>query len=132
MLTSRRPPRSHAYDFPIYACEWGCLGSTGPGDDTLTVRRPLRPSAVLANFGEKAYSISRMSSRNEIIFVVEDAPEGGFTARALGTSIVTEADTEDQLQDMVQDAVDCHFDDGAERPKVIRLHFVRERVIAVA
>ena len=65
---------------------------------------------------------------NEIIFLVEDAPEGGFAARALGYSIVTAADTQQELQGMVKDAVACHFDEG-EAPKIIRLHYVREEVI---
>ena len=65
---------------------------------------------------------------NEIIFLVEDAPEGGFSARALGHSIFTTADSEQELQTMVKDAVACHFDDG-EAPKIIRLHYVREEVI---
>ena len=34
----------------------------------------------------------------EIVFIVEAAPEGGFTARALGESIFTEADTEAGLR----------------------------------
>ncbi|MBI4182412.1 MAG: 2-oxoisovalerate dehydrogenase [Proteobacteria bacterium] len=63
----------------------------------------------------------------EIIFVVEEAPEGGYTARALGASIVTEADTLEGLKSAVRDAVQCHFDPGAA-PKVIRLHFVRDEV----
>lgn len=67
---------------------------------------------------------------NEIIFVVEEAPEGGWTARSLGPSIFTEAETLDELHEQVRDAVRCHFDE-AERPKVIRLHSVREDVIAV-
>ena len=67
---------------------------------------------------------------NEIIFVVEEAPEGGYTARALGKSIFTEADDLTQLQDRVRDAVHCHFDAGQE-PSVIRLHFVREEIIAL-
>jgi hypothetical protein len=67
---------------------------------------------------------------NEIIFVVEEAPEGGYTARALGASIFTEADNLNELHQQVRDAVRCHFDEG-EEPKVIRLHFVREEVIAV-
>lgn len=54
---------------------------------------------------------------SEIIFVIEDAAEGGFVARALGASIVTEADTLDGLRAAIRDAVQCHFDD-AERPKV--------------
>lgn len=65
----------------------------------------------------------------EVIFVVEEAPEGGFTARALGVSIVTEADTLAELHAQVRDAVQCHFDDG-RAPKVIRLHFVRDEVIS--
>ena len=58
---------------------------------------------------------------NEIIFLVEDSPEGGFTARALGHSIYTDADTIAELRDNVRDAVACHFD-AAEKPAIIRLH----------
>lgn len=65
---------------------------------------------------------------SEIVFLVEDAPDGGFTARALDASIFTEADTLDGLRESVRDAVSCHYDD-AERPKLIRLHFVRDEVI---
>ena len=57
---------------------------------------------------------------SEIVFVVEKAPEGGFTARALGASIFTEADTELELRGMLRDAVLCHYDDD-ERPGVILL-----------
>jgi hypothetical protein len=66
---------------------------------------------------------------NEVIFVVEEAPEGGFTARALGASIFTEADTLPELHERVRDAVRCHFDEG-QAPKVIRLHFVRDELIS--
>jgi len=66
---------------------------------------------------------------SEIIFVVEDAPEGGYVARALGESIFTEADTIEALHAQVRDAVACHFDEDA-RPRLIRLHFVRDEVIA--
>ena len=62
---------------------------------------------------------------SEVVFAVEQAPEGGFVARALDHSIITEADDLDALRDAVRDAVRCHFDD-ADRPQVIRLHFVRE------
>ena len=65
----------------------------------------------------------------EIVFVVESDPEGGFTARALGESIFTEADTEAELRAAVQDAVRCHFDED-KSPKVIRLHFVRDELLA--
>jgi hypothetical protein len=66
---------------------------------------------------------------NELIFLIEEAPEGGYTARALGHSIFTEAETLDVLRSQIRDAVKCHFDEG-QSPKIIRLHFVREEVIA--
>ena len=66
----------------------------------------------------------------EIIFVVGEAPEGGYTARALGESIFAEADSLEQLHEQTRDAVLCHFDKGCA-PKLIRLHFVRDEVIAV-
>ena len=69
-------------------------------------------------------------SQTEVVFVVEEAPEGGYTARALGVSIFTEADSLDELQERVRDAVHCHFEE-AHRPSVIRLHYVREQLIAV-
>ena len=58
---------------------------------------------------------------NEIIFLIEDAVEGGFTARALGESIFTAADTMDELRQNIREAVDCHFENG-QGPKLIRLH----------
>jgi hypothetical protein len=67
---------------------------------------------------------------NEIMFVVEEAPEGGLTARALGESIFTEADDIESLHRQVRDAVHCHFDED-KAPKIIRLHFTREELIAV-
>lgn len=67
---------------------------------------------------------------NELIFLVEEAPEGGYTARALGESIFTEADSLDEVEEKVRDAVRCHFENG-EGPKVIRLHHVREQIITV-
>ena len=65
----------------------------------------------------------------EIIFQVEESPEGGFEASGLGVPIFTEADTLEELRTMVRDAVECHFD-PEERPKVIRLHFIRDEIIA--
>jgi hypothetical protein len=65
----------------------------------------------------------------ELIFLVEEAPEGGYTARALGASIFTEADDMSDLREQVRDAVRCHFEEG-QGPRVIRLHFVKEEVIA--
>ena len=66
---------------------------------------------------------------SEIIFVVEESPEGGYEAKAVGHSVFTEAETIDELKRNIQDAVRCHFD-SAERPSLIHLHQVRDEVIA--
>lgn len=70
-----------------------------------------------------------MKAGEELTFLVEDAPEGGYTARALGVSIFTEGDDLESLREQVRDAVHCHFDD-VERPRLVRLRFVREEVFA--
>jgi len=67
---------------------------------------------------------------SELIFLVEEAPEGGFVARALGESIFTEADSLEELHANVRDAVHCHFDEGSQ-PHLVRLHFVRDEILAV-
>jgi len=67
---------------------------------------------------------------NEIFFLVEEAPEGGYTARALGESIFTEADTLEELKINVREAVHCHFEENT-LPKIIRLHMVKEELLTV-
>lgn len=71
----------------------------------------------------------RGMAQSEIIFSVQESPEGGYQARALGFSIFTEADSLDELKSMIRDAVSCHFD-AAEKPSVIRLHLVKDEVIS--
>lgn len=66
---------------------------------------------------------------SEISFLVEDAEEGGYVARAVGASIFTEADDLAALYRNVREAVQCHFDEP-DRPSQIRLKFMREEVIA--
>ena len=74
------------------------------------------------------YHLHRMS---EIIFEVrEDEVDGGFTASALGLGIHTEGETLEQLRANVREAVDCYFDETMEAPRIIRLHFVRDEVLA--
>ncbi len=70
----------------------------------------------------------------EIIFEVqEDKVDGGFVASALGPSIHTQGETLEELREMVRDAVQCHYGDSqaGEKPKMIRLHFVRDEVLSV-
>jgi hypothetical protein len=59
---------------------------------------------------------------DKIIFIVEEAAEGGCIAKALGKSIFTETDTIEELQKELRDGVKCHFEEGDE-PKFIRIHF---------
>lgn len=66
----------------------------------------------------------------EILFTVEEAPEGGLAARAVGHSIFTEADTPEELREYVRETVECHFDEG-QAPQLIRLHIVRDEVLTV-
>ncbi|HHY99052.1 MAG TPA: 2-oxoisovalerate dehydrogenase [Firmicutes bacterium] len=66
----------------------------------------------------------------EVFFLVEESAEGGYEARALGYSIFTAGDTLEDLREAVRDAVRCHFDEK-NLPRIIRLHFVKEEVIAV-
>lgn len=71
----------------------------------------------------------RDMAETEIIFSVQESPEGGYEARALGYSIFTQADTMDELKLNVREAVRCHFDEG-QAPPVIRLHMVKDEVIS--
>ena len=68
---------------------------------------------------------------DEIIFIIEEAPEGGFTAKSLNESIFTEGDNLDDLKKNIRDSVICHFEDKKTLPKSIKLHFIKEEVIAV-
>jgi hypothetical protein len=67
---------------------------------------------------------------NEIIFQIQESPEGGYEARALGYSIFTEGDDYEETKRNIRDAVSCHFDDS-KLPKIIRLHFIKDEVLVV-
>ncbi len=64
----------------------------------------------------------------EVIFLVEESDEGGYTAKGIGVSIFTEAETIEELKAAVKDAIQCHFEDI--RPRLVRLHMVKEEVFA--
>lgn len=68
-----------------------------------------------------------MQPQEEIIFLVEEEAEGGYTAQALGESIFTQGDSLEELKEMIKDAVDCHFEE--DKPQVIRLHIVRQEIL---
>ena len=90
-------------------------------------------SAIICH--EVCKSLERIHARgtmmdSEILFLVEESPEGGFQAKALGHAIYTEAETYSELRKMVKEAVRCHFE-TADCPRVIRLHQVTDDVMAV-
>jgi predicted RNase H-like HicB family nuclease len=66
----------------------------------------------------------------ELIFVVEEAPEGGYAAKALGEPIFTQGEDLEELHKNVREAVACHFEEG-KGPAMLRLHFVKEELLAV-
>ncbi len=73
-----------------------------------------------------------MSSLSEIIFEVsEDEMDGGYSASALGYGIHTEGETIDEVRSSVREAVECYFDEEEARPRLIRLHFVRDEVLTL-
>jgi len=78
-------------------------------------------SEIIVNFVKN-------KAMTEIIFIVEESPEGGYEARALGHSIFTEAETIEELKENVKEAIHCHFE--VDIPKIIRLHYIKEEIIA--
>jgi hypothetical protein len=99
----------------IAACNWFCFDGTGDDGDRSLAERIF-------------WDRQRRRAVIEIVFVVEESEEGGFTARGVGESVFTEADTMEELRLAVRDAVRCHFEPGSE-PKIIRLHMVRDEVL---
>jgi len=71
-----------------------------------------------------------MTNASEIIFIVEQDPEGGLTARALGESIFTEADTFEELKSEIKNALRSHYETEAEIPKIVRLHRVHDKIFS--
>ena len=67
---------------------------------------------------------------NEIIFTVNESLDGGYEAQAIGHSIFTECDEYNDLPTVLREAVKCHFDED-EMPSLIRIHFVKDEIIAV-
>ena len=70
---------------------------------------------------------------SELIFEVLQESDGGFTAECLTESIVTEADTWEELRENVREAVQAfYFDAPHDVPSSIRLRLLRDEVLASA
>ena len=73
-----------------------------------------------------------MDRMKELIFEVrEDEVDGGYVASALGAGIHTEAETLEELRRNLREALLCHYGDPVDVPSVVRLHFVRDEVLAL-
>ena len=90
-----------------------------------------RSSFQIRSESERQGYTDHMSQElTEIIFeVTEDEVDGGYSANALGYGIHTQGDSVAEIRSNVKEAVDCYFDDTMARPKLIRLHFVRDEVV---
>ena len=67
----------------------------------------------------------------EIVFIIEEDPDGGYNANALGHNIFTQADSLPALKTMIKDALLCHFENEEERPAIVRTHFVKDEVFSL-
>jgi predicted RNase H-like HicB family nuclease len=68
---------------------------------------------------------------NELVFQVTQEADGGFVAEALSEDIFTQGDSWEEMRANVQEAVRGHFFDRP-KPAAIRLHLVRDEVLAPA
>lgn len=68
---------------------------------------------------------------NEIGFLVEEAAEGGFTAQAPRISILTDADSIEELKVNIREAIRCHFDGEVGFPQVVHLHFIKNEIMSL-
>ncbi len=68
---------------------------------------------------------------NELEFIVEEDPDGGYSARAVGENIFTQGEDVADLKAMIRDAIECHFDEPTQRPERVRLRFVKDEVFAL-
>ena len=74
---------------------------------------------------------AKLVAMSELIFEVLQEEDGGFVAECLTESIFTQADTWEELRRNVREAVEAfHFDRAL--PSSIRLHLIRDEVMAIA
>jgi len=65
---------------------------------------------------------------NELVFQITQEADGGFVAEALGESIITQAETWEELRANVREAVKAFYFDRPSPPR-LRLHLVRDEVL---
>jgi predicted RNase H-like HicB family nuclease len=101
--------------------------------NTLAEKNDVNFSAVLQKALKDELKIAEREGdimKREVIFEVVESLDGGYEAKAIGYSIFTQFDDYSELEETLRDAVACHFDENL-RPKIIRVHFLKEEVFAV-
>jgi predicted RNase H-like HicB family nuclease len=68
---------------------------------------------------------------SELIFEVTQEADGGFVAECMTENIFTQGDTWEELRDNAREAVQAFYFDRPQ-PDTVRLHLVRDEVVAVA
>jgi len=68
----------------------------------------------------------------ELIFLIEEDPQGGLTAKAIGESIFTQGETLAEIKKNIKDALTCHYEHKDDIPASIRLHIVHEETLTYA
>jgi predicted RNase H-like HicB family nuclease len=66
-----------------------------------------------------------------VIFEVTQESDGGFIAECLTEGIFTQADNWEELRRNIKEAVGAYYFDQ-QRPTEIRLHLVRDEVLAAS
>jgi hypothetical protein len=69
---------------------------------------------------------------NELVFEVTQEEDGGFCAECLSENIFTQGDTWEAVRNSVREAVCAYYFDQPAAPKRIRLHLVRDELLAGA
>jgi len=80
-------------------------------------------------FSDKGESMEN-GSKGDLVFEVIQEADGGYVAECLTESIVTQGDTWEELRANVLDVVQAYYFDGP-KPRWIRLHLVRDEVLAM-
>lgn len=69
---------------------------------------------------------------SELVFEVTQEQDGGFCAECLSENIFTQGDTWEALRRNVQEAVRAFYFDQPQAARPIRLHLVRDELLAGA
>ena len=69
---------------------------------------------------------------SELVFEVTQEEDGGFCAECLSENIFTQGDTWEAVRQNVQEAVRAYYFDQPKISRRIRLHLVRDELLAGA